>query len=191
MAMIVVAEREIHVKVVYYGPGLSGKTTNLAWLYDHLPMSQRSELVSIDGDQERTLFFDFLPIDLDPIGDYRFRLHLYSVPGQERFFATRAAHLRGVDGIVFVADAQRERLDDNRESLSELAAHLERIGRGLDDLPIVLQYNKSDLTNALTRAQLDAHLNPLGRPSLTGAAIRGDGVVEALRQIVADVIRKI
>jgi signal recognition particle receptor subunit beta len=191
MAVIVVEAREIHVKIVYYGPGLSGKTTNLAWIYDHLPMAERSDLVSIDTDQERTLFFDFLPLDISPVGDFRLRLHLYSVPGQDRFGATRSTILRGVDGIVFVADAQRDRVADNQQGLQELDAHIARQGRALGDIPLVLQYNKSDLTTALTRPQLDAHLNPLGLPSVTASAVRGEGVVETLQAIVQQVIRRL
>lgn len=191
MAMIVVADREIHLKVVYYGPGLSGKTTNLTWLHSQLPASEKSDLVSIEGDQDRTLFFDFLPLELPPIGDYRVRLHLYSVPGQERFGATRAAHLRGVDGIVFVADAQRHRVADNLASLDELSASIASLGFAPGDVPIVLQYNKNDLPGALTRAQLDAHLNSLGRPSLSASAIGGTGVLESLRTILEQAIQRV
>ena len=191
MAVIVVRARELHVKIVYYGPGLSGKTTNLAWIYDHLPMTERSDLVSIDTDEERTLFFDFLPLDIGPVGDYRLRIHLYSVPGQERFGATRSTVLRGVDGIVFVADAQRDRVTDNQQSLQELEAHITRQGRDFSDIPLVLQYNKSDLTTALTRPQLDAHLNPLGLPSVAASAVRGEGVVESLQAIVQQVVRRL
>ncbi len=191
MAVIVVEAREIHAKIVYYGPGLSGKTTNLAWIYDHLPMAERSDLVSIDTEQERTLFFDFLPLDISPVGDFRLRLHLYSVPGQDRFGATRSTILRGVDGIVFVADAQRDRVADNQQSLQELDAHITRQGRALGDIPLVLQYNKSDLTTALTRPQLDAHLNPLGLPSVVASAVRGEGVVETLQAIVQQAVRRL
>jgi signal recognition particle receptor subunit beta len=191
MAMIVVADREIHLKIVYYGPGLSGKTTNLAWLHEHLPASNKSELVSIEGNQDRTLFFDFLPLELPPIGDFRVRLHLYSVPGQERFGSTRAAHLRGVDGIVFVADSQRDRVAVNLASLAELESTLAALGFEPGDVPIVLQYNKSDLPGVLTRPQLDAHLNALGRPSRTAAAIDGTGVVESLRMILEPALLRV
>jgi signal recognition particle receptor subunit beta len=191
MAMIVVADREIHLKIVYYGPGLSGKTTNLAWLHEHLPASSKSELVSIEGNQDRTLFFDFLPLELPPIGDFRVRLHLYSVPGQERFGSTRAAHLRGVDGIVFVADSQRDRVAVNLASLAELESTLAALGFEPGDVPIVLQYNKSDLPGVLTRPQLDAHLNALGRPSRTAAAIDGTGVVESLRMVLEPALLRV
>lgn len=191
MAMIVVADREIHLKIVYYGPGLSGKTTNLAWLHEQLPASDKSELVSIEGNQDRTLFFDFLPLNLPPIGEYRVRLHLYSVPGQERFGSTRAAHLRGIDGIVFVADSQRDRIAENRASLAELESALATLGFAPGDVPIVFQYNKSDLPGVLTRAQLDAHLNSLGRPSRTAAAIDGAGVVESLRMILEQALLRV
>jgi signal recognition particle receptor subunit beta len=191
MAMIVVADREIHLKIVYYGPGLSGKTTNLIWLHNHLPASDKSTLISIEGQQERTLYFDFLPLELPPIDGYRVRLHLYSVPGQERFGATRAAHLRGADGVVFVADAQRDRIADNRSSLAELERSLAQLGFQPHDIPVVFQYNKRDLPDALTIPQLDAHLNPLGRPSRSAVAIRGEGVVETLHLILKDAFRRI
>ncbi len=191
MAMIVVADREIHLKIVYYGPGLSGKTTNLVWLHDHLPAGDPSTLVSIEGTQERTLYFDFLPLDLPALGEFRVRLHLYSVPGQDRFNSTRAAHLRGADGIVFVADSQRVRIADNQASLNELESALDQIGYSPADLPVVFQYNKRDLPDALTRAQLDAHLNPLGRPSLSAVAIGGEGVAESLRLVLGPALRRV
>lgn len=191
MAMIDVADREIHLKIVYYGPGLSGKTTNLIWLHDHLPESGKSTLVSIEGNQERTLFFDFLPLDLPPLGDYRVRLHLYSVPGQQRFDATRAAHLRGADGVVFVADSQRDRVADNQESLRELDATLANLGHVPASIPIVFQYNKGDLPGSLTRTQLDAHLNVLGWPSGSAVAIDGEGVSESLRLALGQVLKRL
>lgn len=191
MAVIVVAEREIHAKIVYYGPGLSGKTTNLTWIHAHLPEDGRSELVSIDTAEERTLFFDFLPLAVNQLGDYRLRLHLYTVPGQEQLAATRATMLRGVDGVVFVADAQRERIADNERSLDELARSLEKQGRSLDDLPLVLQYNKIDLATALLKTQLDARLNPREAPSFTAAARTGHGVAESLQSIVRELIQRL
>ena len=191
MAVIVVAEREIHAKIVYYGPGLSGKTTNLAWIYDQLPVEGRSKLVSIDTEEERTLFFDFLPIAVNQVGDYRLRLHLYTVPGQERFASTRAAMLRGVDGIVFVVDAQRDRVAENTRSLEELNEHLSQQGRELESIPLVLQYNKQDLANSLTKPQLDAEFNPRGVPAIAASATTGHGVADTLQLIVQGVIRSL
>lgn len=191
MAVIVVAEREIHAKIVYYGPGLSGKTTNLAWIYDQLPVEGRSKLVSIDTEEERTLFFDFLPIAVNQVGDYRLRLHLYTVPGQERFASTRAAMLRGVDGIVFVVDAQRDRVAENTRSLEELNEHLSQQGRELESIPLVLQYNKQDLANSLTKSQLDAEFNPRGVPAIAASAATGHGVADTLQHVVQDVIRSL
>jgi signal recognition particle receptor subunit beta len=191
MAVIVVAEREIHAKIVYYGPGLSGKTTNLAWIYDQLPAEGRSALISIDTDEERTLFFDFLPISVSQVGDYRLRLHLYSVPGQERFATTRAAMLRGVDGIVFVVDAQRDRITENERSLDELTRHLREQGRTLEAIPLVLQYNKQDLANALSKPQLDAQFNPRDVPAITASATTGHGVADTLQLIVQGVVRNL
>ena len=189
MAVIVVAEREIHAKIVYYGPGLSGKSTNLAWIYEQLPLEGRSDLVSIDTEEERTLFFDFLPIAVNQVGDYRLRLHLYTVPGQERFASTRAAMLRGVDGIVFVVDAQRDRVAENARSLDELNQHLSQQGRTLEAIPLVLQYNKQDLANALTKPQLDEQFNPRGVPAIIASATSGHGVANTLQLIVQGVIR--
>jgi len=191
MAVIVVAAREIHAKIVYYGPGLSGKTTNLAWIHAHLPADGRSELVSIDTAEERTLFFDFLPLAVNRIGDYQLRLHLYTVPGQEQLAATRATMLRGVDGVVFVADAQRDRIGDNERSLAELADTLQRQGRSLDDIPLVLQYNKVDLATALTTAQLDARYNARGIPAIVASALTGHGVAETLQTIVRGVVERL
>lgn len=189
MAVIVVAEREINVKIVYYGPGLSGKTTNLAWIYDQLPAEIRSDLVSIATDEERTLFFDFLPITVNKVGDYRLRLHLYTVPGQEHFAPTRAAMLRGVDGIVFVVDAQRDRVAENARSLAELNEHLSQQGRTLDAIPLVLQYNKQDLANSLSKPKLDARFNPRGVPAIVASAATGHGVADTLQAIVQHVVR--
>jgi len=191
MAVIVVAAREIHAKIVYYGPGLSGKTTNLAWIHAHLPADGRSELVSIDTAEERTLFFDFLPLAVNRVGDYQLRLHLYTVPGQEQLAATRATMLRGVDGVVFVADAQRDRIGDNERSLAELADTLQRQGRSLDDIPLVLQYNKVDLATALTTAQLDARYNARGIPAIAASALTGHGVAETLQTIVRGVVERL
>jgi mutual gliding-motility protein MglA len=191
MTVIVVAEREIHVKIVYYGPGLSGKTTNLAWIHNQLPVESRSALISIDTEEERTLFFDFLPIAVNHVGDYRLRIHLYTVPGQERFATTRAAMLRGVDGIVFVVDAQRDRVAENERSFDELSRHLSAQGRTLEATPLVLQYNKQDLANALTRSQLDAEFNPRGLPAITASATTGHGVANTLQVIVQNVVRNL
>jgi len=192
MAVIVVAAREIHAKIVYYGPGLSGKTTNLAWIYDHLPMAERSELVSINTEQERTLFFDFLPLDASPVGDYRLRLHLYSVPGQERFGATRSAILRGVDGIVFVADSQYDKMQENVESFQNLEDNLRTLNLNLADIPYVLQYNKRDMDCLAPVDFLDFLLNNKETevPAFEASATKVDGVFETLNGITRLLLQK-
>ncbi len=183
MALINVAAREIHGKIVYYGPGLGGKTTNLRFIHDRLPAGTKSDLISIATETERTLFFDFLPLDLGRIHGFTIRFHLYTVPGQNRYERTRMAVLSGADGVVFVADAQRERLEDNLASLQELEQNLSRQGKLFSDHPLVMQYNKMDLPDALPAPELDRHLNTLEAPRITAAALHGAGVFETLREI--------
>ncbi|WP_448574803.1 GTP-binding protein [Thermomicrobium sp.] len=191
MALIDVAAREIHAKIVYYGPGLSGKTTNLQVVHASLPEHVKSQLVSIDTEAERTLFFDFLPLDVGTVHGYRLRLQLYTVPGQNLYRQTRLAVLSGADGVVFVADAQRERLADNLQSLRELAQNLIRQGKRFTDFPLVLQYNKMDLANALPLPVLDSYLNPMRAPRFPAIAVRSIGVIETLRAIVKIVIDRL
>ncbi len=188
MALIDVAAREIHVKIVYYGPGLSGKTTNIQVIHRFLPDEVKSELLSIDTESERTLFFDFLPVDIGTIHGYRLRLQLYTVPGQTLYRQTRVAVLNGADGVVFVADAQRERLAENLQSLRELADNLTKQGKRLLTLPFVLQYNKMDLPSALPIPVLDRYLNPMRAPRFPAVAVRSIGVLETLRAIVKLVV---
>lgn len=188
MALIDVAAREIHVKIVYYGPGLSGKTTNIQVIHRSLPDEVKSELLSIDTESERTLFFDFLPVDIGTIHGYRLRLQLYTVPGQTLYRQTRVAVLNGADGVVFVADAQRERLAENLQSLRELADNLTKQGKRLLTLPFVLQYNKMDLPSALPIPVLDRYLNPMRAPRFPAVAVRSIGVLETLRAIVKLVV---
>ncbi len=191
MALINVAAREIHGKIVYYGPGLGGKTTNLKFIHDRLPAGGKSDLVSIATETERTLFFDFLPLDLGRVHGFTIRFHLYTVPGQNRYERTRMAVLSGADGVVFVADAQRERLDDNLASLRELEQNLSRQGKRFSDHPLVLQYNKMDLPDTLPAAELDRHLRAGEAPSFEAAALQGTGVFETLREICKQTTRKL
>ena len=191
MAMIDVAAREIHAKIVYYGPGLSRKTTNLQVVHASLPEHVKSQLVSIDTEAERTLFFDFLPLDVGTVHGYRLRLQLYTVPGQTLYRQTRLAVLSGADGVVFVADAQRERLADNLQSLRELAQNLLRQGKRFTAFPLVLQYNKMDLANALPLPVLDRYLNSMRAPRFPAIAIQSIGVIESLRAIVKIVIDRL
>jgi signal recognition particle receptor subunit beta len=189
MAMIDVRNRAIDAKIVYYGPALSGKTTNLLNIHSRLPDGARGEMRSIATESERTLFFDFVPIEPIRIGGWLVRFHLYSVPGQETYVRTRRAILGGADGVVFVADAAADRLDANRASLDELHEHLGHFQRTTTDVPVVLQYNKVDLASAAEAAALDTFLNPNGWPAFEAIATHGNGVSETLVAISKAVAR--
>ncbi len=160
MSMINYASREINCKIVYYGPGLGGKTTNLEHVYEKVSPSTRGKLISLATETERTLFFDFLPVDLGTIRGFRTRFHLYTVPGQVYYNASRKLILRGVDGVVFVADSQGDRAEANVEAMQNLYDNLAEHGYDLTKLPFVIQYNKRDLPDAAPLAELDAMLNP-------------------------------
>lgn len=189
MAMIDVRNGTIDAKIVYYGPGLSGKTTNLLNIHARLPQGARGEMRSIETDAERTLFFDFVPIEPIRVGGWQVRFHLYSVPGQETYVRTRRAILGGADGVVFVADADESRLDADRASLEELREHFRHYQRTPDDVPIVIQYNKIDLPSAGDRQRLEQSLNPDAWPSFAAIATRGNGVAETLTAISKAVAR--
>lgn len=191
MALINVAAREIHGKIVYYGPGLCGKTTNLQVIHAKIPQNGRSDLLSIATETERTLFFDFMPLELGQVHGFSIRFHLYTVPGQILYERTRVAVLNGTDGVVFVADAQRDRLADNLQSLRELAHNLKNQGKRLVDFPLVMQYNKMDLPSALPTPVLDRYLNTIKVPRFEASAINGDGVFETLRAISKLVVNKL
>jgi signal recognition particle receptor subunit beta len=191
MALINVAAREIHGKIVYYGPGLCGKTTNLQYIHGKIPQNGRSELLSIATETERTLFFDFLPLDLGKVHGFTIRFHLYTVPGQILYERTRVAVLNGADGVVFVADAQRDRLADNLQSLRELAHNLTNQGKRLLEFPLVMQYNKMDLPTALPTPVLDRYLNTIKVPRFEAVAVNGNGVFETLRAISKLVVNKL
>ena len=160
MSMINYASREINCKVVYYGPGLGGKTTNLELVYSKVNPDSRGKMVSLATESERTLFFDFLPVDLGTIRGFKTRFHLYTVPGQVYYNASRKLILKGVDGIVFVADSQVERMEANLESMQNLYDNMAEYGYDLTKIPFVVQYNKRDLPNASSIADLEAQLNP-------------------------------
>lgn len=183
MALIDVTNREIHAKVVYYGPGLSGKTTNLVNIHQRLPVDIRGEMKTIATESERTLFFDFVPIDAIRIGGWAIRFHLYSVPGQEMYVRTRRAILGGADGVVFIADSDAARRPANLQSLAELEQHLAHYQRDPANLPIVLQYNKIDVPGSLSRSDMDATLNADAWPSFEAIATQGNGVSETLAAI--------
>jgi mutual gliding-motility protein MglA len=189
MATINVAKRRIDSKIVYYGPGLSGKTTNLVNIHSRMPDELRGPMRSIDTEQERTLFFDFMPVEEITVGGWAIRFHLYTVPGQKDYVRTRRAILGGADGVVFVADASPEQADANRTSVLELHQHLEHYGRDDASLPIVLQVNKTDLAEARPVSDVNDDLNESGWPMFPAIAIRGNGVAETLGAIAKLVAR--
>jgi mutual gliding-motility protein MglA len=191
MSMINYASREINCKIVYYGPGLGGKTTNLEYVYEKVAPSTRGKLISLATESERTLFFDFLPVDLGTIRGFKTRFHLYTVPGQVYYNASRKLILKGVDGVVFVADSHPSRLDANLESMDNLYQNLAEHDFDLRELPFVIQYNKRDLPDALPVDQLAATLNPTGVPSFEAVATRGTGVFDTLKAISKQVIKSL
>ena len=183
MALINVASREIQCKIVYYGTGYCGKTTNLQYIFSHAPQPARGELLSIATENERTLFFDFLPLDLGDIHGFRVRFHLYTVPGQVLYERTRVAVLGGADGIVYVADSSPEKLEENFQSLIELETNMRRMGNDLSRFPFVMQWNKRDLPNAVPEATLERYLNRRRVSAFPAAAVTGEGVFPTLRAI--------
>ncbi len=191
MALINVAAREIHCKIVYYGPGLSGKTTNLKYIHSAVPQQAKGELISIATETERTLFFDFLPLDLGQVHGFQTRIHLFTVPGQVLYERTRVAVLNGADGVVFVADSQRHKLQEDVQSLQELARNVTIMGKKFLDYPLVMQYNKRDLEGALPVEILDRYLNSIRVPRYEAAASKGIGVFDTLKAISKLVISKL
>ncbi|MBP9146175.1 MAG: GTPase domain-containing protein [Thermoanaerobaculia bacterium] len=174
---------QMAAKVVYYGPGLCGKTTNLQFIYGHTSQDSRGEMVSLETETDRTLFFDLLPIDVGSIAGFNTRIQLYTVPGQVFYNTTRKLVLKGVDGVVFVADSQRPMLQANLESLKNLQINLEEMNLTVDTMPIVLQYNKRDLPDVCTIEEMEQALNPHGWPSFGASAVTGQGVFETLKGI--------
>lgn len=189
MATINVRDRRIDTKIVYYGPAQSGKTTNVVNVHSRLPEDFRGPLRSIDTEDERTLFFDFMPVQEIEVGGWAIRFHLYTVPGQKDYVRTRRAILGGADGVVFVADASPEQADANRESLAELHGHLAHYGRDAQSLPVVLQVNKTDLDDARSVTEMGEDLNDAAWPLFPAMAIRGIGVSETLGAIAKAVAR--
>jgi hypothetical protein len=193
MSLVNFTSREITCKLVYYGPGRSGKTTNLHYVYGRVPESRRGRMVSLATQTDRTLFFDFLPLDLGVISGFTTRFQLYTVPGQVYYDATRKLVLQGADGVVFVADSQARRLDDNVESLQNLQVNLLQQGVDVRHFPVVLQYNKQDLPRdlILTPEELDEALNFRNVRSYTADAVRGAGVFETLKGISELVLKRL
>ena len=191
MSMINYASREINCKIVYYGPGLGGKTTNLEYIFNKVAPQTRGKLISLATETERTLFFDFLPVDLGTIRGFKTRFHLYTVPGQVYYNASRKLILKGVDGVVYVADSQVERLDANIESMHNLYENLAEYGYDLRQIPFVVQYNKRDLPNVSPVGELDQHLNPDSVPAYEAVATKGVGVFDTLKAIAKFVIKSL
>ncbi len=191
MVQINFAQKEIQCKIVYYGPGMSGKTTNLELVHAKAPDDHRGELTSIATTGERTLYFDYMPLDLGQIAGISTKFQLYTVPGQIYYKSTRRLVLQGVDGIVFVADSSREKLRENKESLADLEDNLKEMGKTVKDVPIVIQYNKRDLDDAMTVEELDAELNQHGWPSSEAIATKGEGVFPTLKQLAAMVLESV
>jgi signal recognition particle receptor subunit beta len=184
MSFINYASREINCKIVFYGPGLCGKTTNLQHVYGKTNPDAKGKMISLATETERTLFFDFLPLSLGEIRGFQTRFHLYTVPGQVFYDASRKLILKGVDGVVFVADSQVERMEANIESLDNLQVNLKEQGYDLDKIPFVIQYNKRDLPNAAPVEELKKLLNPNGTATdLEACAATGEGVFETLKAI--------
>jgi len=183
MTIVNYTTKEINCKVVYYGPPLSGKTRNLKTIFERTPSANRGELICLQHDDERTCYFDFLPLFLGQIQGFTTRLHLYSVPGNAVFDSNRRMILKGVDGIVFVADSRRERLDENLESMDNLRRNLAAHGYDLERIPMVVQYNMRDFPTAMAVADLALVLNPSSRPQFAANAQTGEGVIETLRTL--------
>ena len=189
MSLINYASREINCKIVYYGTGLGGKTTNLEYVYSKVNPDAKGKMISLATETERTLFFDFLPIDLGEVKGFKTRFHLYTVPGQVYYNASRKLILKGVDGVIFVADSQAERMEANIEAMHNLYENLESYGYDLTNIPFAMQYNKRDLPNAMTTEELRAQLNPMGVPDFEGIAIEGTGVFETLGAVSKMVVQ--
>jgi signal recognition particle receptor subunit beta len=188
MTFINYAAREINCKIVYYGPGLCGKTTNIQFIYDKTGNTAKGKLISLATESERTLFFDFLPIELGTIRGFRTRFHLYTVPGQVFYDASRKLILKGVDGIVFVADSQEARMDANVESIRNLKENLKEHGVSIDKVPYVLQFNKRDLPTAVPVPEIERALRIKNEPVFEAVASRGTGVFETLKSAVKAVL---
>ena len=191
MSFINYASREINCKIVYYGPGLCGKTTNLQYIYNKTANDAKGKMISLATETERTLFFDFLPLALGEIRGFKTRFHLYTVPGQVFYDASRKLILKGVDGVVFVADSQDVRLDANIESLENLKDNLEEQGFDLEKIPFVMQYNKRDLPEVSSLEELSNLLNPRKVPELEACATTGEGVFETLKAVAKLVLNNL
>ena len=191
MTFINYASREINCKIVYYGPGLCGKTTNLQWIYDKTNPNAKGKLISLATETDRTLFFDFLPLELGTVRGFRTRFHLYTVPGQVFYDASRKLILKGVDGVIFVADSQVERMDANVESVENLQINLKSQGYDLNNMPYVLQLNKRDLPNISAVEEMKQLLSKKTEPVFEAVASKGIGVFETLKGVAKLVLSEL
>jgi len=185
------ASREINCKIVYYGAGLGGKTTNLQWIFERTAAKSGGKMLSLATESDRTLFFDFLPLELGTVRGFKTRFHLYTVPGQVFYDASRKLILRGVDGVVFVADSQGERMDANTEALGNLQTNLKDHGYDFASIPYVLQLNKRDLPNALPAEELKGFLSKKDEPMFEAVAVQGVGVFETLKEVGRQVLAEL
>ena len=191
MTFINYASREINCKIVYYGPGLCGKTTNLQYIYDSTAPQAKGTLISLATETDRTLFFDFMPLELGTVRGFKTRFHLYTVPGQVYYDASRKLILKGVDGVVFVADSQEERMDANIESLYNLEENLKSQGYDLMNIPYVLQLNKRDLPNVCSIDEITSELNRKDEPVFEAVAAKGEGVFDTLKAVAKQVLTEL
>ncbi len=191
MTFINYASHEINCKIVYYGPGLCGKTTNLQWIYTQANPGKRGKLVSLATETDRTLFFDFLPLDMGTIKGFKVRFHLYTVPGQVFYDASRKLILRGCDGVIFVADSQRPRMEANVESIANLATNLRDNGFDIRTIPYVLQLNKRDMPTAASQGELEAMLQFRNEPVIEAVASRGFGVLDSLKACARQILMEL
>ena len=191
MSFINYMAREINCKIVYYGPGLCGKTTNLQWIYDKTNPGAKGKLISLATETDRTLFFDFLPLELGTVRGFKTRFHLYTVPGQVFYDASRKLILKGVDGVIFVADSQVERMDANVEAIENLGVNLKGQGYDLMNIPYVLQFNKRDLPNVATVGEMVRLLKKKEEPVIDAVAPKGVGVFETLKAVAKLVLSEL
>ena len=188
MTFINFASREINCKIVYYGPGLCGKTTNIQWIHNQANPEKRGKLVSLATETDRTLFFDFLPLDMGTIRGFKVRFHLYTVPGQVFYDASRKLILRGCDGVIFVADSQKARMEANIEAIANLATNLKENGFDIRTIPYVLQLNKRDMPSAVAAEEMERLLRFRGEPMLEAVANEGTGVIETLKACARQIL---
>ncbi len=180
--------KEVHCKIVYYGPSLGGKTTNIQWVYQQTAHENKSKMKALDQEVERTLFFDFLPLNIGEIRGFKTRFHLYTVPGQIVYDASRKLILKGLDGVIFVADSQEERMEENLQAIKNLERNLEQQGYDIRQIPLVIQYNKRDLPNAMKLQEMRSAINTYNAPDFEAVANEGKGVFESLKTVSKSII---